>query len=201
MPLAVFIARHHSAISRVFWLLALVALLLSERVFADRLMGNVLLTIGLMLIGFAIVGRLWCALYIGGRKNDELVSEGPYSMTRNPQYFFSLLGFLGLGLSTRSVSFALSAGLFFAAVYPCVIASEEAFLRNKFGAAFEAYCERTPRFFPSIVLYREPDACEVRPRHFHRTAGDVVWFVWLVGVVALADALGTRLVTPMFVLF
>jgi len=40
------------------------------------------LGIGFVLI--CILGRLWSILYVGGRKNDELVTIGPFSMTRNP---------------------------------------------------------------------------------------------------------------------
>jgi protein-S-isoprenylcysteine O-methyltransferase Ste14 len=192
-----FIAQNRIAISRLFWFGALIALLLTEKMYADRLIGNLLPMAGLVLIGVAMVGRLWCSLYIGGRKNSELVTEGPYSMTRNPLYFFSLLGFVGIGFCTRSISFSVSVLAFFVLVYPSVIASEEAFLRVRFGAAFEAYCARTPRFFPSVARYRASDVCEVRIQQFRRTAGDVIWFVWLAGIVALVEALRPMLVQPL----
>ena len=50
-------------------------------------------------------------LYVGGRKNAELVTTGPYSMMRNPLYFFSLLGVAGVGAQTGSVlaTFAVTA--------------------------------------------------------------------------------------------
>src|SRR5438874_6144411 len=47
----------------------------------------------------AAFGRIWSAAYISGRKNHELVVDGPYSLTRNPLYFFSFLGYLGAGLA------------------------------------------------------------------------------------------------------
>jgi protein-S-isoprenylcysteine O-methyltransferase Ste14 len=192
-----FVAQNRITISRLFWTGALVALLLTEKMFADRLIGNLLPMAGLVLIGIAIVGRLWCSLYIGGRKNNELVTEGPYSMTRNPLYFFSLLGFVGIAFCTRSISFSVCVVAFFALVYPSVIASEEAFLRGRFGAAFEAYCKRTPRFFPSIARYRTSEVCEVSIRQFYRAARDVIWFVWLAGVVALIEVLRPALVQPL----
>jgi phosphatidylglycerophosphate synthase len=63
-----FIAQNHITISRLFCIGALIALLLTEKMFADRLIGNLLPTVGLLPIGIAIVGRLWCSLYIGGRQ-------------------------------------------------------------------------------------------------------------------------------------
>lgn len=193
-----FVAQHRIAISRLFWVSALIALLLTETMFADRLIGNLLPMAGLALIGIAMVGRLWCSLYIGGRKNDELVTEGPYSMTRNPLYFFSLLGFLGIAFCTRSLSLSVGVVAFFVLVYPSVIGSEEAFLRRRFGAAFEAYCRRTPRFFPAVARYRASQVREVSIPQFWRTARDVIWFVWLAGIVELIEVLRPTLVQPLF---
>jgi protein-S-isoprenylcysteine O-methyltransferase Ste14 len=37
---------------------------------------------GALLIIVAIFGRVWCTLYIGGRKRSVLVVHGPYSVVR-----------------------------------------------------------------------------------------------------------------------
>lgn len=58
--------------------------------------------VGAFLIVVAIVGRTWCALYIGGRKLEELVQCGPYSIVRNPLYVFFLFGVVGICLGTGS---------------------------------------------------------------------------------------------------
>jgi protein-S-isoprenylcysteine O-methyltransferase Ste14 len=44
---------------------------------------------GVSLALLCVAGRMWSSLYIGSRKNRELVTAGPYSITRNPLYFFS----------------------------------------------------------------------------------------------------------------
>ena len=52
---------------------------------------------GLALIVICILGRTWCTLYIGGRKKRELINKGPYSVVRNPLYFFTTIGAAGIG--------------------------------------------------------------------------------------------------------
>jgi protein-S-isoprenylcysteine O-methyltransferase Ste14 len=37
--------------------------------------------LGFVLVLICVVGRLWSILYVGGRKNDELVSMGPFSLS------------------------------------------------------------------------------------------------------------------------
>ena len=83
---------------------------------------------GLILVFFAILGRLWSILYIGAHKNRHLVEIGPYSMTRNPLYLSSLLGILGVGLMfgslvvaigiCRSIIAAAPANIIFNAINP-----------------------------------------------------------------------------------
>src|SRR5882672_454668 len=57
---------------------------------------------GFMLVALACLGRIWCSLFIAGHKDEVLVTTGPYALCRHPLYSFSLLGALGLGLTSRS---------------------------------------------------------------------------------------------------
>jgi|SRR5690606_5803833 len=50
---------------------------------------------GLALLILAVLGRCACMLYLGGRKGADLVAEGPYSVSRNPLYVFSILAVCG----------------------------------------------------------------------------------------------------------
>jgi hypothetical protein len=110
-------------------------------------------------------------------------------MSRNPLYFFSLVGFAGLGLATETLTMAFLLVLVFAIVYPFVISAEERVLQAKFGEEFAQYCAQTPRFFPRFRAYREPDSWVVSPKLFRRTMGDVLWFIWLVGIIEFVEAL------------
>jgi protein-S-isoprenylcysteine O-methyltransferase Ste14 len=130
---------------------------------------KILATCGDVLLIAGCAGRIWCALYIAGRKNKALVDRGPYSLTRNPLYFFSFLAFVGAGLSFESLTIAALFGIVFFATHWPTIRLEERHLRKLFGETFDEYVARVPRFVPSLARYRGADSLVVNPRVFTRT--------------------------------
>lgn len=152
--------------------------------------------LGCGLVGLGAIGRLWCILYIGGYKSHALVTSGPYSICRNPLYFFSLLGAVGVGLTTETMTLPAIILAMFAVYYPAVIRNEENVLRDRHGAEFDAYCKITPAFFPRWSLLREPEEWTAHPRVFRRCAFDALWFIWLVGVVEFAEGLRDANILP-----
>src|SRR3979409_629170 len=80
---------------------------------------------GRALIVVCILGRTWCSLYIGGRKTSRLVTAGPYSVSRNPLYVFSVIGAVGIGAQLGAVSVAILAGIFAAIVHMLVVIQGE----------------------------------------------------------------------------
>lgn len=137
-------------------------------------------SVGISLIGIAIIGRLWCTLYIGGRKAAELVQDGPYSITRNPLYVFSSIGAAGVGAQTGSVTIALFFCVVTAVSFHFVAWREERLLSRIFGDSFTAYCARVPRFFPKLSLYRDSATVTVVPKRLYTTFIDsLVFFVAL----------------------
>lgn len=192
-----FIASHRILISRIFAIGFFLLLVVTESATEGSMTSTLLFLVGLVLVGIATVGRLWCSVYISGYKSAELITAGPYSVSRNPLYFFSFLGFAGIGFSTETFTFALALIVVFSIVYPLIIKREEEFLRAKFGEAFIAYTASTPRFLPNLKALREPETWTVNPRLFRRTMGDVLWFVWLVGIIEVVEALHEyHIVTP-----
>lgn len=187
--LAELYATHRIAVSRAFGAGFFALVLCMESAQEGSLVAVLLFLAGLVLVGIATIGRLWCSLYISGYKDSRLVTAGPYSMTRNPLYFFSLLGFMGIGFATETFSLGLAFGLAFLIAYPAVIRREEAFLQSRFGSEFESYRARTPRLLPDIRLFREPESYTVNPRLFRRTMSDVVWFIWFIGIIEIVEAL------------
>lgn len=142
---------------------------------------------GFSLLIAAALGRIWAYAHIGGRKNQQLCTSGPYSLTRNPLYFFSFLGVLGASLALQSLALAGVTTLFFLAYYALVIRAEERRLRGLFGAAFEAYARAVPRFWPRLAPPDHGETLAVPPRLFARTLLEVFWFLAAIVVIELIE--------------
>lgn len=81
-----------------------------------------------------------------GRKHDELVTEGPYAWSRNPQNLGWMMFTLGFALAGRSW-LGLGLVLAFAVVYHVyVVKVEEPHLRHVFGSRWRAYRKGTKRY-------------------------------------------------------
>ena len=112
---------------------------------------------GISLVIFAVLGRFWSILYIGGRKNKQVMQDGPYSICRHPLYLFSTMGVVGLGLMLGSVVLTAVLGLLAFAILTSTAKKEENFLRAEFGDAYGIYEARTPRILPNLALFHTED--------------------------------------------
>lgn len=121
----------------------------------DELTHEHIETLGLALIMVGIGGRLWATLYIGGRKSAEVVSTGPYSITRNPLYLFSTIAAAGVGAQTGSYVITVVFMVLCAAAFHLVALREERYLSATLGDEYRAYLHRVPRFLPNPLLYRD----------------------------------------------
>lgn len=190
-PLARLFSQHRIKVSRVFGIAFVAALLATGSIWQGTLTGRFMFLAGIVLAAIGMVGRIWCLTYSSGYKSSELVTQGPYSVSRNPLYFFSFVGLIGIGLATETITLTLFLIAFFALVYPAVIAGEEEFLRGKFGEPYAEYCRRTPRFFPNRSLFVEPESYTVQPRTLRRSLGGVIWFIGLPVVIQILVSLRT----------
>jgi protein-S-isoprenylcysteine O-methyltransferase Ste14 len=78
----------------------------------------------------------------------KLVVEGPYQVVRNPMYWGVAAVMLGEAAVFHSIALAELAAAFFVGVNLFVLLYEEPALRRKFGAEYEEYCRRVPRWLP-----------------------------------------------------
>jgi len=186
-----FLQKNRRALTRYFAVLLSIMISLSESAWNAHHSGiaDALFLTGLVLVGIAAVGRLWCSLHISGYKTNTLITVGPYSLCRNPLYAFSLLGGIGVGLASETFSLAVAIGLAFLLYYPLVVRAEERNLRELHRADFEKYLATTPRFWPSFRRFQEPPEYVVRPRIFRRAMRDALLFVWAVAALKLLEAL------------
>jgi protein-S-isoprenylcysteine O-methyltransferase Ste14 len=134
--------------------------------------------LGLLLLSAAAFGRLWCLVFIAGRKNDEVVVDGPYSVVRNPLYVFSFLGAVGFGLTVENPVLAVVLAIAFCAYYAVIVRREERYLAGRFGAAYQRYFDRTPRWIPRPSLYSERGTVPVITAKMRSGLLDAMWFIW-----------------------
>lgn len=138
---------------------------------------EVLDMLGSLLIGACAMGRLFCTAFLGGYKNQSLITYGPFSVSRNPLYFCSFLGACGIALISNHLTLMVVIPGCFLLVYLALIAREEGFLREHFGEEYAAYCARVPRFFPKFHLYTVPETVPMVPKYMVKALKDsVLWF-------------------------
>lgn len=143
-----------------------------------------------LLAGIGALGRAWCAIFIVGRKDGTLVRLGPYATCRNPLYFFSFLGAIGIGLATETIFMPCCIAIAFSCYYPFIIRNEEKRLRLLFGEGFEDYQREVPCFFPKFSLLKgnEPKDYPVCTKTVRHCLCEALWFVWLIGIIELLAA-------------
>ena len=136
-----------------------------------------LFLIGTILIAVGVTGRAWCLGYIAGKKKKVLLKYGPYSLCRHPLYFFGLLGALGVGLSTQTLTIPLIIFVAFVTYYPSVMKKEEKELYAIFPSEFEDYAKKIPRFIPSLSKFSELEKIEISSIAFRRGISDLIYFI------------------------
>ncbi len=96
------------------------------------------------------LGKQW-ALAAQISEDHELITDGPYSVVRNPIYagMFGMLIATGLVVSNW-IAIPPAILLYYFGTH-IRVRSEEKLLVEKFGAAFEEYTSRVPAYIPRIT--------------------------------------------------
>jgi protein-S-isoprenylcysteine O-methyltransferase Ste14 len=119
---------------------------------ATGVVGALAVTAGVALVAWTInlfdtVGHGTLAPW---EPTSALVVSGPYRYVRNPMITGVAIILAGEALFFRSWGIAIELGVFVvvnAVYFPLV---EEPGLRRRFGAAYEEYCARVPRWLPRV---------------------------------------------------
>ncbi len=126
------------------------------QLFGSELLENAsnLVAVLLALSGLALRSLVIGFVYIkrGGLNKqvyaEALVTSGIFALSRNPLYVGNLLIYAGVFLLHGNwMVIALGYGLFLL-IYRAIVAAEEAYLRGKFGEAYDRYCMDVPRWWP-----------------------------------------------------
>lgn len=127
------------------------------------------------LVGEAI--RIWAAGHL--EKSREVTSSGPYRFVRHPLYLGSSLLGAGFAIATASLAVGALAALYLGTTIPAAMRAEEAHLREKFGAAYDAYAARRHAPVPRAFSWRRALA----NREHHTCAGFLAAMAVLVAKV------------------
>ncbi|WP_349617183.1 methyltransferase family protein [Azotobacter salinestris] len=96
--------------------------------------------------GFYLLASAWNVLY-RAQRDHRLATTGPYARIRHPQYVAFVLILLGFLLQWPTLLTLIMFPIL-VAMYGRLAITEEAEMHRQFGAEFEQYVQRTPRFFP-----------------------------------------------------
>jgi len=164
--------------SRLLIMVAFIVGLLTAPAFQPESgIGALMEVAGFILLAGCAIGRIYSTIYIGGIKNARLMTDGPYSVHRNPLYFYSLVGAAGIGMISGRITLFLLLAAGFYVIYHFLILREEAFLSEKFGSEFDNFRASTPRLVPDFGKFHAPAEINVQTRYLNKAVWDAIW--WL----------------------
>lgn len=147
-----------------------------------------------LLLGLGV--RIWCIFYIGSRKSKELVTEGPYSICRNPLYIGSFLLAVGVGFCFENLLILFLVPVIIVPVHIVVARMEEANLESKFGEPYRLYKQKVPMFRPRFSNYKSSDMIKVNVHSIRRIAMDTMGILLLPEVEDLLELLHEHGIIP-----
>jgi protein-S-isoprenylcysteine O-methyltransferase Ste14 len=114
-------------------------------------LGAVLTLVGLLFTVWArlYLGRNWSGV-VTIKADHELITGGPYGLVRHPIYAGLALALAGSGLAVGQWRAVLAMALALIAIVHRIIV-EERFMREQFGAAYDAYAQRVRAIIPGLI--------------------------------------------------
>ncbi len=106
------------------------------------------IAIGFFFIMLGTFFRAWSSGYIN--KNNELATEGPYSLTKNPLYFGNFILGIGIAIASNSLYGYIIFSVYYFIFFPALIIMENNRMKAKFGKKYEEWSKGLNTFFPSI---------------------------------------------------
>tara|TARA_Y100001970_G_scaffold139430_1_gene171544 strand:- start:32 stop:619 length:588 start_codon:yes stop_codon:yes gene_type:complete len=173
--------------SRIFVISMIIIIVMNDEFRVNTLDISDIQSVGLSVAGFILVtlgsfGRLWASLYVEGFKTKILITEGPYSMVRNPLYFFTVVVLLGFCLAVKSIPIAVALLTAFTVLHIPAIIKEERKLLAQHDSHYKEYYNNTPRLIPNIFKYKRTkstDRIEVKIDKINQVIFEIIGYFML----------------------
>jgi protein-S-isoprenylcysteine O-methyltransferase Ste14 len=117
----------------------------------------VMTTLGVALVILGEAMRIWAVRQIGvisrtrSGRLGRLVTEGPFTLVRNPLYVGNLLLWTGFTVWSGKLWLLAVCWTIFLLQYSAIIGLEEGLLTERFGEEYTAYVARVPRWWPRLT--------------------------------------------------
>lgn len=98
--------------------------------------------------GFYLLSTAWHVLY-HAQRNHQLATTGPYARIRHPQYLAFIMILLGFLLQWPTLLTLIMFPILLI-MYGRLAVTEETEMRSQFGAIYNNYAQKTPRFIPKF---------------------------------------------------
>jgi protein-S-isoprenylcysteine O-methyltransferase Ste14 len=107
----------------------------------------------LAVLAFCLTARCWLAMgsnwtmAVNPKKKTSLITDGPFGLVRHPIYALSLM-LMACTMAAIPAWPMWLVGTIHVTMILTKAVSEERYLRQVHGAAYDQYCRQTDRFFP-----------------------------------------------------
>lgn len=108
-----------------------------------------------LITALGMLFTVWARVHLGGnwsgvvtiKQDHELIDTGPYALVRHPIYSGLLIAFIGSAMARGEWRGVLAVLIAWAALWR-KLRFEEAWMRERFGEQYIAYCRRVPALVP-----------------------------------------------------
>jgi protein-S-isoprenylcysteine O-methyltransferase Ste14 len=106
--------------------------------------------IGFFFIIAGMFFRGWSSGYIN--KDDELATQGPFALTRNPLYFGNFILGIGIAIAGNNICCYTIFLVYYLLFFPFLMVIEHKRMKKKFGKQYEEWAKKSNSFFPKIKI-------------------------------------------------